>query len=140
MNTNTPPMIQSSTLPPPSINDPPKKSKRQESDELDIEDLKTRLTALVRTCQETFTTGPSKRIADDTSKRIQNMLKEMDSESVEANVIGSINDLCQALEDKDWETALTIHRQLMTTEYERHGSWLLGCKRLIDLSEKVPSS
>lgn len=45
-----------------------------------------------------------------------------------------------ALEDKDWETALTIHRQLMTTEYERHGSFLLGLKRLIDLSEKVPSS
>jgi hypothetical protein len=91
------------------------------------------------------------------------MLKDMDDEKVATNVIVAISDLCQGkvilagldsgtilltlcdsrllgLEEKDWEKALTIHRQLMTTEYERHGSWLLGLKRLIDLSEKAPSS
>ncbi|SAL96390.1 hypothetical protein [Absidia glauca] len=163
MNTNgsTPPMAPPSTLSPmPTTssprsdfrnatienhwNDPPKKifhkSNHHEGDELDIEDLKTRLNALVKTCQASFTTGPNKRIADDTAKRIQAMLKDMDDEKVATNVIVAISDLCQGLEEKDWEKALTIHRQLMTTEYERHGSWLLGLKRLIDLSEKAPSS
>ncbi|KAI8334587.1 hypothetical protein BC941DRAFT_431616 [Chlamydoabsidia padenii] len=161
MNGSTPPIAQSSNLSPQPTtssprsdfrnatienhwNDPPKKifhkSNHHEGDELDINDLKARLDTLVQTCQATFTTGPNKRITDDTAKRIQTMLKEMDDEKIASNVIVAINDLCQGLEKKDWEKALNIHRQLMTTEYERHGSWLLGLKRLIDLSEKVPSS
>ncbi|KAI8093497.1 uncharacterized protein BX664DRAFT_384918 [Halteromyces radiatus] len=162
MNANTQSTLETSTFPSPESlnssprsdfrnatienhwNDPPKKifhkTNHQDDDGLDKEELKTRLTILVETCRTAFTTGPNKRIVDDTSKRVQVMLKEIDDEKVTNNVIISINELCRGLEEKDWEKALTLHRQLMTTEYERHGSWLLGLKRLIDLSEKIPSS
>jgi hypothetical protein len=41
------------------------------------------------------------------------------------------------LEAKEYSKALGIHTQLMTTEYERHGVWIVGLKRLIDLTEKA---
>ncbi|CAO3617434.1 unnamed protein product [Cunninghamella blakesleeana] len=125
-------------------NDPPKKifhkANTGEDDDFNVEQFKAHLTEIVDTCKETFKTGPNKRITDDTSKRIQSLIKDVENDDVESNVVIAINDLCKNLKEKDWEKATDIHRQLMTTEYERHGSWLLGLKRLIDLYEKTSSS
>jgi hypothetical protein len=38
-----------------------------------------------------------------------------------------------ALQQKDYTTANKIHVDLMQTDYETEGRWLLGMKRLIDL-------
>jgi hypothetical protein len=42
-----------------------------------------------------------------------------------------------ALESKEYVKALEVQTQLMTTEYEKHGNWITGLKRLIDLTEKA---
>lgn len=45
----------------------------------------------------------------------------------------------KALQDKNWEKSLEIHTRLMTTEYDKHGNWLIGLKRLVDLAQKASS-
>ncbi|CAJ0751839.1 22272_t:CDS:1, partial [Entrophospora sp. SA101] len=40
------------------------------------------------------------------------------------------------LESRDFANALTIQGNLMTTDFEKEGKWLLGIKRLIDLYKK----
>lgn len=42
-----------------------------------------------------------------------------------------------ALEGQEYAKAMQVQTQLMTTQYDAHGNWILGLKRLIDLTEKA---
>ncbi|ORX53207.1 hypothetical protein DM01DRAFT_1407956 [Hesseltinella vesiculosa] len=122
-------------------NDPPKKifhkNKDEELHDLDLVQWQARLQALLENCQATFTTGPNKRILLDTNKRLQPLLETSQAEQFDKPVLVSVGQLCQALHEQEWDKASDIHQKLMTSEYERHGNWLLGMKRLIDLSQKA---
>ncbi|KAG0167688.1 hypothetical protein DFQ29_000303 [Apophysomyces sp. BC1021] len=62
---------------------------------------------------------------------------EADIVNASPHVVRSLSALCQALQTKDWEKAKKIHTELMTSEYEKHGMWLTGLKRLMDLCQKL---
>lgn len=103
--------------------------------------------------------GPQKRIVDDTSRRIGILLEELEKKELSNDVVKSLHTLtngksiqvdgmsmqydsyvyrlCVALEAKEYTKALEVHTQLMTTQYESHGNWIVGLKRLVDLTEKA---
>ncbi|KAI9498341.1 hypothetical protein BDB00DRAFT_867502 [Zychaea mexicana] len=125
-------------------NDPPhtifkKASGEQLDKESSQDEIAEALTTVLNHCQPVFTSGPNKRVYADTAQRINGMLKEIENDEIFPHVMQSLAGLSKALETKDWETAKEIHTKLMTTEYEKHGGWLLGLKRLIDLYNKASS-
>ncbi|KAI8381411.1 uncharacterized protein BYT42DRAFT_566426 [Radiomyces spectabilis] len=125
-------------------NDPPKnifqKTSEDQSADINIEEIQKNIQHQVTICTNTFTSGANKRIADDTSRRMNSLLNDLGQNVLTEVVIQSLSQLCLALQEMNWTRAQEIHRQLMTTEYEKHGIWLLGLKRLIDLSEKASAS
>ncbi|KAL1931198.1 hypothetical protein VTP01DRAFT_10335 [Rhizomucor pusillus] len=127
-------------------NDPPQtifeKSKDANSGtaEMETKDVADTLTAILDQCQAKITSGPNKRVLADTTQRINGMLKELREEQISQHVLHSLSGLSHALQAKEWEKAAEIHTKLMTTEYDKHGSWLLGLRRLIDLHQKATSS
>ncbi|KAI9277136.1 hypothetical protein BDA99DRAFT_127432 [Phascolomyces articulosus] len=124
-------------------NDPPhtifkKKSDEQLENDRSHDEIVESLTTVLNHCQPVFTSGPNKRVYTDTAQRINGMLKEIDNGEIPPHVMQSLASLSK--ESKEWDTAKEIHTKLMTTEYEKHGGWLLGLRRLIDLYSKASSS
>ncbi|CAH1761185.1 5557_t:CDS:2 [Entrophospora sp. SA101] len=75
--------------------------------------------------------GIDKRILVDTEKRIDLLFEKLEKYELPENVIVKLG-----LESRDFANALTIQGNLMTTDFEKEGKWLLGIKRLIDLYKK----
>ncbi|KAI8997571.1 hypothetical protein BDB01DRAFT_771623 [Pilobolus umbonatus] len=88
-------------------------------------------------CMITFESGPNKRVVDDTANRINILITKIENKELPANVSKSVDQLCQALSDSKYKKAIEIHTLLMRTEYNNHGYWILGLKRLIDLTESA---
>ncbi|KAI8643131.1 hypothetical protein BD408DRAFT_442835 [Parasitella parasitica] len=122
-------------------NDPPKKIFRKNSGDsditLDVQGVSNTLSSKLELCRTTFESGPQKRILDDTSRRITVLLGELEKKKLPNDVVKSLHTLTKALEENDYSKALEVHTQLMTTQYENHGNWLVGLRRLIDLTEKA---
>ncbi|CAO3656495.1 unnamed protein product [Mucor hiemalis] len=147
MRSDTPPSSSNST--PPSDfrtaviknhwNDPPKKSVNNSDDALEVKDISGVFSSKLELCKTTFETGPQKRVVDDTARRINILLQELEKGELPKEVIRSLHTLTDALESKEYTKALEVYTQLMTTEYERHGNWITGIKRLVDLTEKASS-
>ncbi|KAG2208177.1 hypothetical protein INT46_005852 [Mucor plumbeus] len=145
------PNITSSLPPPPSDfrtaviknhwNDPPKKIFRKNLDDLDVtldvQEVSKTLSSKLELCKTTFESGPQKRIVDDTSRRIGILLLELEKKELSNDVVKSLHTLTNALEAKEYSKSLEVHTQLMTTQYESHGNWIIGLKRLVDLTEKA---
>ncbi|KAI7878875.1 hypothetical protein K492DRAFT_208656 [Lichtheimia hyalospora FSU 10163] len=105
----------------------------------DHESIEQAMRSVLSQCEPYFTAGPNKRIFQDTQGRINGMLEELGKNEIPDRVVQSLGDFSQALQDKDWTKSLNIHTQLMTTEYDKHGNWLIGLKRLVDLAQKASS-
>lgn len=124
-------------------NDPPKKifnkTKSDSDDALEVKDISGVFTSKLELCKSAFETGPQKRVVDDTARRINILLQELEKGELPKEVIRSLHTLTDALESKEYTKALEVYTQLMTTEYERHGNWITGIKRLVDLTEKASS-
>ncbi|GAA5797075.1 hypothetical protein HPULCUR_002454 [Helicostylum pulchrum] len=122
-------------------NDPPKKIFHKSADHLNdtsnVQDIANIISTSLTQCKSAFTTGPQKRIVDDTARRIEALLKQLENNEFSDEVVRSLHDLSQALESKEYAKALTVQTKLMTTEYDKHGNWITGLKRLIDLTEKA---
>ncbi|KAJ8663832.1 hypothetical protein O0I10_000106 [Lichtheimia ornata] len=103
----------------------------------DRESIAQAMRSILSQCEPCFTAGPNKRIFQDTQGRINGMLDELDKNEIPDRVVQSLSEFSQALQDKDWEKSLEIHTRLMTTEYDKHGNWLIGLKRLVDLAQKA---
>ncbi|CDH54225.1 predicted protein [Lichtheimia corymbifera JMRC:FSU:9682] len=105
----------------------------------DRESIVQAMQSILSQCEPCFTAGPNKRIFQDTQGRINGMLDELDKNEIPDCVVQSLSEFSQALQDKNWEKSLEIHTRLMTTEYDKHGNWLIGLKRLVDLAQKASS-
>ncbi|OAD02474.1 hypothetical protein MUCCIDRAFT_164403 [Mucor lusitanicus CBS 277.49] len=118
-------------------NDPPKKIFHKNTDDedvtLDVQEVSKTLSSKLELCKSTF----EKRIVDDTSRRIGTLLGELEKKELSNDVVKSLHTLTNALEAKEYTKALEVHTQLMTTQYESHGNWIVGLKRLVDLTEKA---
>ncbi|KAI8063544.1 hypothetical protein BC940DRAFT_306982 [Gongronella butleri] len=120
-------------------NDPPTKifeKSNAQADHVQVEYI-PRLQALVDSLQQSFTNGPDKKITSDIVKRLGPLLDEAQAEQMDKHVAKAVDQLCTALEAQDWAQANQLHGKLMMEQYNTHGQWLLGVKRLINLTEKL---
>ncbi|KAI8977205.1 hypothetical protein BDF20DRAFT_913562 [Mycotypha africana] len=125
-------------------NDPPKRIFCNQSEDEQVEllsndDIQKALTQHFEICQKAFEEGPQSRVVKDTDGRLQELIKRLQTNGLSNVVLKSLSDILKALDAKQFNSALKIHTQLMTTDYDRNGHWLVGLKRLIDLSEKASS-
>ncbi|CAG8591763.1 13128_t:CDS:10 [Ambispora gerdemannii] len=74
-----------------------------------------------------------KKVLDDTAKRLNALFDELNNELVPQPVIGSLLNLVQALQVRDYATVTRIHVELMTTKFDECQKWIVGLKRLIDI-------
>nr|CAG8541528.1 963_t:CDS:2 [Entrophospora candida] len=121
-------------------NDPPEKIFNKEVIKHDrqygISQITVILRKLLNDCKQFFVTGIDKRILVDTEKRIDLLFEKLEKYELPENVIVKLSQICECLESRDFANALTIQGNLMTTDFEKEGKWLLGIKRLIDLYKK----
>ncbi|CEG64989.1 hypothetical protein RMATCC62417_01869 [Rhizopus microsporus] len=146
--------LTSATPPPPSTdfrntvienhwNDPPKKifNKNTTSETskecVDEKGIANIITSTLDTCKLQFQNGPQKRIIDDTDRRISVLIDQLNNQQLPQHIVHSLFTLTQALQTNNYKKALEIHTQLMLTEYDTHGNWITGLKRLIDLASSI---
>ncbi|KAJ2960963.1 hypothetical protein NQZ79_g3711 [Umbelopsis isabellina] len=121
-------------------NDPPTKifSSAETIDvEVDSQIIHKVISETLLRCQENFKTGIQKRMVDDTTRRMNQLLKTIEDHGIEKDVLHSLCKLCQAMEKREFEGALELHVKLMTKAYDNQSQWLVGIKRLIDLDQKI---
>ncbi|KAJ1675213.1 hypothetical protein EV182_001711 [Spiromyces aspiralis] len=75
-----------------------------------------------------------KRMTEDTSKRMDVLRDCLDSLNVV--MVSMINEI--ALENADYERALTIHRSLSKAAFGDQSKWVIGLKRLIEIAKSTP--
>ncbi|CAM0139311.1 protein transport protein S31 [Umbelopsis sp. WA50703] len=121
-------------------NDPPTKifkSTEVIDAEVDSEIIHKVINETLLRCQENFKTGIQKRMVDDTTRRMNQLLKTIEDHGIEKHVLHSLCQLCQALERREYEGATELHVKMMTKAYDNQSQWLVGMKRLIDLDQKI---
>ncbi|KAG0258465.1 hypothetical protein DFQ27_004621 [Actinomortierella ambigua] len=122
-------------------NDPPtkifeKKSGADEAAAFDFGPMKHKLSTLVETCSSKVSAA-QKRMFEDTQKRLQALLEQMDKGTVKDRVRLPLGEMIDALWQGNYAGALTIHGKLMQTDFDSEGRWLLGFKRLTDLAQSL---
>ncbi|KAI7862069.1 hypothetical protein BDF14DRAFT_1886444 [Spinellus fusiger] len=121
-------------------NDPPKtifQPHLQNYTTLSIDGIETALVTVLGVCESTYTTGMDEKIVKDTLPRIHTMLAEVRKGTTTDAWNSVLGGFAKALEEKQWDQALAIHTQSMAVDYEKHGAWLLGMKRLLDLYQRA---
>ncbi|KAG0232204.1 hypothetical protein BGW42_008328 [Actinomortierella wolfii] len=122
-------------------NDPPTKifEKKTGSEELsafDFGPMKNKLSTLIESCSSKVP-ATQKRMFEDTQKRLQALLEQMDKGTVKERVRAPLGEMIDLLWQGQYAAALTIHTKLMQTDFDSEGRWLLGFKRLTDLAQSL---
>ncbi|KAF9369815.1 hypothetical protein CPC16_004160 [Podila verticillata] len=125
-------------------NDPPtqifqKKAQGDGAAAHDFGPMKEMLTKVIQECSANVS-APQKKMFEDTTKRLQALLDQMDSNSVKERVVIPLGEMIQALSTRSFTECQAIHAKLMQTDFDSEGKWLLGFKRLIDLYASIPKT
>ena len=78
-----------------------------------------------------------KRKLDDVNKRLATLAEKLRAGGVSQAVFDRLTELTNALGGGDGHTALNIHVQITTTDWADNGTWLMGVKRLIEMTSKL---
>ncbi|KAE9593486.1 putative transcription factor WD40-like family [Lupinus albus] len=78
-----------------------------------------------------------KREIEDNSKRLGGLFAKLNSGDISKNAADKLLQLCQALDNGDFGTALQIQVLLTTTEWDECQSWLGSLKRMIKTRQSV---
>ncbi|XP_019412945.1 PREDICTED: protein transport protein SEC31 homolog B-like [Lupinus angustifolius] len=78
-----------------------------------------------------------KREIEDNSKRLGGLFAKLNSGDISKNAADKLLQLCQALDNGDFGTALQIQVLLTTTEWDECQSWLGSLKRMIKTRQNV---
>nr|KYP67966.1 Protein transport protein SEC31 [Cajanus cajan] len=82
--------------------------------------------------------NPAKRREiEDNSKRLGGLFSKLNSGDISKNASDKLLQLCQALDNGDFGTALQIQVLLTTTEWDECQSWLGSLKRMIKTRQSV---
>jgi len=82
--------------------------------------------------------NPAKRREiEDNSKRLGGLFAKLNSGDISKNASDKLLQLCQALDNGDFGTALQIQVLLTTTEWDECQSWLGSLKRMIKTRQSV---
>ncbi|KAL4910026.1 hypothetical protein BDW74DRAFT_46940 [Aspergillus multicolor] len=76
---------------------------------------------------------------DDAEKRLNFLFDHLNNEDLlKPNTIQDMVQLARAIQARDYETARTIHIDIMTNRNDECGNWMVGVKRLISMSKVTP--
>ncbi|KAL2825146.1 hypothetical protein BDW59DRAFT_74528 [Aspergillus cavernicola] len=76
---------------------------------------------------------------DDAERRLNYLFDHLNNEDLlKPNTVQDMVQLSQAIHARDYETARTIHVDIMTNKNDECGNWMVGVKRLISMSKVTP--
>ncbi|KAL2872789.1 putative protein transport protein (SEC31) [Aspergillus lucknowensis] len=76
---------------------------------------------------------------DDAERRLNFLFDHLNNEDLlKPNTVQDMVQLARAIEARDYETARTIHVDIMTNRNDECGNWMVGVKRLISMSKVTP--
>ncbi|OWM78412.1 hypothetical protein CDL15_Pgr016136 [Punica granatum] len=78
-----------------------------------------------------------KREIEDNSRKIGDLFAKLNSGDISRNAADKLVQLCQALDNGDFSTALQIQVQLTTSDWDECGYWLSALKRMIKTRQNV---
>ncbi|ORX92866.1 hypothetical protein K493DRAFT_316316 [Basidiobolus meristosporus CBS 931.73] len=81
-----------------------------------------------------------KRMLDDTEKRLNLLFDKLKNDSLSTALLVQLELMIKAIEEDEFSKAQSIHVDLMTTEFDSEGKWLVGLKRLLDLYQKTKAT
>ncbi|KAL3474970.1 hypothetical protein BJX99DRAFT_230668 [Aspergillus californicus] len=83
--------------------------------------------------------GSFKAQVDDAERRLNYLFDHLNNEDLlRPNTIQDMVQLAHAIQARDYETARTIHVEIMTNRNDECGNWMVGVKRLISMSKVTP--
>jgi len=92
--------------------------------------------ALCAKCASSNLLPIDKRKLEDVEKRVSVLYCKLESGEVSAAVFEQLLQMCQALAKGDARTASDLHVAITTTDWADNGAWLMGMKRLIEVTSK----
>ncbi|PWY74405.1 hypothetical protein BO70DRAFT_431274 [Aspergillus heteromorphus CBS 117.55] len=76
---------------------------------------------------------------DDAERRLSILFDHLNNEDLlRPNTVADMAELARAIQARDYETARTIHIDIMTNRNDECGNWMVGVKRLISMSRATP--
>ncbi|OJJ47172.1 hypothetical protein ASPZODRAFT_116228 [Penicilliopsis zonata CBS 506.65] len=76
---------------------------------------------------------------DDAERRLNILFDHLNNEDLlRPNTVADMTELARAIQARDYETARTIHLDLLTNRTDECGQWMVGVKRLISMSRATP--
>jgi protein transport protein SEC31 len=76
---------------------------------------------------------------EDAERRLNILFDHLNNEDLlKSNTVADMAELARAIQARDYETAKTIHIDIMTNRTEECGNWMVGVKRLISMSRATP--
>ncbi|KAF7172871.1 hypothetical protein CNMCM5623_004981 [Aspergillus felis] len=76
---------------------------------------------------------------EDAERRLNILFDHLNNEDLlKPNTVADMVELARAIQARDYETAKTIHIDIMTNRTEECGNWMVGVKRLISMSRATP--
>ncbi|KAI5291992.1 protein transport protein S31, partial [Ascosphaera acerosa] len=76
---------------------------------------------------------------NDTERRLNILFDHLNNEDLlRPDTIASMVELAQAVQARDYDTAHTIHLEILTNKTDECGNWMVGVKRLIGMSRATP--
>ena len=103
----------------------------------DPEPVVNTLSQLADTCG-TFNLPPlEQRKVEDIKKRLGLLTEKLRSGAISSGVFDKLHQLCTALGSGDARIALELHVQITTSDWSDNGPWLMGVKRLIEMTSKL---
>ncbi|KAK4770609.1 hypothetical protein SAY87_031141 [Trapa incisa] len=78
-----------------------------------------------------------KREIEDNSRKIGDLFAKLNNGDISKNAADKLVQLCQALDNRDFSTALQIQVLLTTSDWDECGFWLTALKRMIKTRQNV---
>ncbi|KAI8054520.1 hypothetical protein BDF22DRAFT_775283 [Syncephalis plumigaleata] len=103
--------------------------------DLNPDQLATGIESILNECTAASTTlAPTlKRMLTDTERRMQEMLTRLRNDQIAPHVMAALSLFVQAIGKQDYIAANKVHLDLMQTNFDSEGRWLVGAKRLVEI-------
>ncbi|RKP28167.1 hypothetical protein SYNPS1DRAFT_26253 [Syncephalis pseudoplumigaleata] len=109
---------------------------------LDSDQLVAGIEAILSECTAASAalTPVLKRMLTDTERRMQELLTRLKSGQIAVHVQSALSRFLQAIKNGDYATATQIHVDLVQTDFDSEGRWLVGAKRLVEIVQATRKS
>ncbi|KAI9599191.1 hypothetical protein BDF19DRAFT_430383 [Syncephalis fuscata] len=132
----------SGTLPSSDNDEKQSDTNTKTGDSLDVNGLATSIQAILEECTAAIAVfNPTqKRMLEDTKRRMNELLVRLKDNQVKAHILTALSTFLNAINSQDYTTANQVHLDLMQTDFDSEGRWLVGAKRLVELMQTARAS